>query len=174
MTARPNLVIVDDFLPNPEGIRTLALAQQFVKDGSAGKRSVKRFHDLMDPTVFEALLHVKIPSWDKEPINGRFQICTSDDPIVFHSDTQRYAATIFLTPDAPPEAGLSIVRNRRGDPPRPSNFFDSTQWETVDRVGNVYNRLVLWESQRTHAPSRYFGHTIENGRLFWVFFFDAE
>jgi hypothetical protein len=117
---------------------------------------------------------VKIPSWDKEPINGRFQICTAEDPIVFHSDTQRYAATIFLTPDAPPEAGLSIVRNREGAPPQPSNFFDSTQWQTVDRVGNVYNRLVLWESQRTHAPSSYFGHTIENGRLFWVFFFDAE
>lgn len=174
MTARPSLIVVDNFLANPDDTRALALTQQFVKDGSAGQRSVKRFHDIMDPAKFEALLGAKIPAWDKHVINGKFQICTAPDPIIFHSDTQQYAATIFLTPDAPPESGLSLVRNKRGEPPQESNFYDSTQWETVDRIGNVYNRLVIWESQRAHAPSCYFGTNYDDGRLFWVFFFDVE
>lgn len=171
---RPSLIVVDDFLASPDSIRALALSQSFAKDGSAGQRSAKRFHDLMDPAVFEALLGAKIPSWDKYPINGKFQICTSPDPIVHHSDEQAWAASVFLTPNAPPEAGLSLVKNRRGEPPQESNFFDSTVWEKIDRIGNVYNRLVLWRSDRPHAASCYFGTNYENGRLFWMFFFDAE
>ena len=55
-----------------------------------------------------------------------------------------------------------------------NGFLDSTQFEVVDVVGNVYNRLVLFDAQFIHAASCYFGHTSSNGRLFQLFFFDFE
>jgi len=54
------------------------------------------------------------------------------------------------------------------------NYYDKTRWETVDVIGNVYNRMVVWDAQRVHAASEYFGDTLENSRLFHMFFFDAE
>lgn len=187
MSACPELVVVDDFLPNPDEVRTLALQQSYEKLGSAGKRSLERFHHMVDSNIFGLLLgrNIQGRSWDHHQVNGRFQFCTAEDPIVYHADENTHAATVFLTPDAPVEAGLTLVRSRvtgtRTCPEDPAqisatydgNYFDSTKWETVDKIGNRYNRLVIWNGRLNHAPSCYFGTTIENARLFWVFFFDA-
>lgn len=185
MTKPPQLVIVDDFLPNPDEIRQLALAQSYAKMGSAGKRSMERFHQLVDPTTLEALLHRKIATWEEDDVNGRFQVCTAEDPIVYHADMQTHAAVVFLTPNAPVEAGLTLVQSKRTGLRRAptderdsaatfdGNFFDSTKWQTVDKIGNVYNRLVLWDGGLIHAASCYFGSGFEDCRLFWMFFFNA-
>lgn len=187
MSTQPELVIVDNFLDNPNEIRELALQQSYEKMGSAGKRSATRFHNRIDSNVFGTLLGRRIQghSWDHHSINGRFQFCTSEDPIVFHSDEQSHAGIIFLTPDAPVESGITLVKSRvtgaRLPPSDPAvmsatydgNLLDPTKWETVDKIGNIYNRLVLWSGSLIHAPSCYFGTTLENSRLFWMFFFDA-
>lgn len=187
MSTKPELVVVDDFLPNPDEIRALALQQSYEKMGSAGKRSLERFHHLIDPRIFNSLLGrvISDESWEGHNINGRFQFCTSEDPIVYHADQNSHAASIFLTPDAPVESGLTLVRSRvTGARTCPAddaqiratyagNHFDSTKWERVDTIGNRYNRLVLWDGRLNHAPSAYFGTTLEDARLFWMFFFDA-
>ena len=54
------------------------------------------------------------------------------------------------------------------------NFYDSTSYEVVDKVANVYNRLVLWDAKAIHAATNYFGDSIENARFFQLFFFDVE
>ena len=51
---------------------------------------------------------------------------------------------------------------------------DYTKWELVDKVGNVFNRLVLFNSKQYHASMDYFGANKENGRLYQVFFFSTE
>jgi hypothetical protein len=51
---------------------------------------------------------------------------------------------------------------------------DVTAWDTVDLIGNVYNRIVLWDAQLIHAAADYFGHDDETSRLFQIFFFDVE
>jgi len=51
---------------------------------------------------------------------------------------------------------------------------DMTKWDLVDSIGNVYNRLVLFNSMRYHMSMDYFGDNKENGRLFQVFFFSTE
>jgi hypothetical protein len=50
--------------------------------------------------------------------------------------------------------------------------FDRGRWEEIDRVGNIYNRLVLFDAHLCHGASAYFGDTITNGRLFQNFFFN--
>jgi hypothetical protein len=182
---KPEVVIVDDFLPDPNGMRELALGQTYEKMGSAGKRSIETFRHLIDPRMFEQLLARKLAKpWDHYPINGRFQFCTAADSLVYHADEQSHAGIIFLTPDAPFESGLSLVRSRvtgarestkdsNSNVTYAGNLLDGTKWETIDKIGNIYNRLVLWNGRLNHAPSCYFGTELSNARLFWMFFFDA-
>lgn len=183
---RPELVIVDNFLNDPDAARKLALEQAFTKMGSAGRRSSLRFHNNVEPAVFETLLHRKILDWEAQPINGRFQVCTSEDPIVYHADDQSHAGIVFLTPCAPVESGITLVQSKRTgarrSPPDEltsyatfdSALLDPTRWETVDKIGNVYNRLVLWDARLIHAASCYFGTSLDDARLFWMFFFNCE
>jgi hypothetical protein len=51
---------------------------------------------------------------------------------------------------------------------------DMTKWKKVDQVGNLFNRLILFNSNRFHMSMDYFGDSKENGRLFQVFFFSTE
>jgi hypothetical protein len=55
-----------------------------------------------------------------------------------------------------------------------NGFLDSTEFEMVDTVGNVYNRIVLFDAKMIHAASCYFGTNLQNGRLFQLFFFDID
>ena len=51
-------------------------------------------------------------------------------------------------------------------------FLDKSSWEVVDSAGNLFNRLVIFKSSNVHAVTEYFGETIENSRLFQLFFFN--
>ena len=53
-------------------------------------------------------------------------------------------------------------------------FVDRTPYELVDTVGNVFNRLVIWDAGLIHSASEYTGWDIASSRLFQIFFFDAE
>jgi len=48
------------------------------------------------------------------------------------------------------------------------------KWEVVDRVGCVYNRLVIWNARLLHSATGYFGSDAADSRLFQLFFFDTE
>jgi hypothetical protein len=182
------LIVIDDFLENPEQVRKVALAEPFVKMHAAGLRTEKQFLHLAPyREEFERILGRRLTNWDDNDANGRFQMCFSTDPVPYHTDTQSMAGILFLTPNAPVEAGLSLLRGRRGGLRRRSpdtrlmelTFgggaeFDRTRWEEIDRVGNIYNRLVLFDALLAHGASAYFGSTLEDGRLFQNFFFNIE
>ena len=192
--SKPLVVVVDDFLGNPDEIRALALKQDYKPQGSKGVRSLDRFaHPNLVP-CFEQLIDRKILEWGLGA-NGRFQHCNAETPLVHHCDLQTHAASIFLTPDAPPGCGLKLLRSKkfglRYGPTQEfakarnmtqaqvhaemfGGFYDSTLWETVDQIGNVYNRLVIWDAQHAHTAACYFGQHINDSRLFQVFFFNAR
>ena len=177
---------IDNFYDEPDKVRELALNQtfEFHPNNHKGKRTEKVF--LFDglKETFESILNQKIKNWNNYPVNGCFQICIGGDQLVYHVDLQEYAGIIFLTPDAPPSSGTSFYRSKytkktkvgsKGDEIVFKNgFLDCTEFELVDTVGNVYNRLVLFDAQMIHAASTYFGNNLENGRLFQMFFFDLE
>nr|BDD46030.1 hypothetical protein 7 [bacterium] len=50
--------------------------------------------------------------------------------------------------------------------------LDGTPFEPVDVLGNVYNRLVIFDASCIHSASEYFGTVMENSRLWQMFFFD--
>lgn len=81
-----------------------------------------------------------------------------------------WAGLIYLTPDAPLEGGLKCWRNRDSD----KNYDWMTpreNWELVDDLGNVFNRLILCRGNIPHSGAAGWGADIETGRLFQTFFF---
>jgi len=198
--SHPAVVAVDNFYENPDVIRQLALGLDFRPSGyHKGKRTSLKY--IVDGTreKIEQILGKKIYNWSDQPHNGVFQYCTPIDPIVYHYDTQRYAAVVFLTPNAPPESGTSFYRHRKEpwldkSPARygiwkneehmrifseavigkeDADFLDPSKWEEVDRIGNKYNRFAMWDADLIHSATTYFGKSKESGRLFHMFFFNA-
>ena len=187
--------VVDNFYEDPYAVREFALQQIYYPgEGAVGHRTRKQF--LFDGLreSFEYIIDAKIPDrdngygWFDEGINGRFQYCPAGTPSVFHCDSQKWAAVIYLTPDAPPQSGTSFYRHKEtkifhnsqidwaaGQGTKVFNqhtFVDSTPYEMVDTVGNVFNRLVLFDGGLIHSGVNYFGWDISSSRLFHIFFFN--
>lgn len=195
----PNLIVIDNFYENPDEIREYALKLDYKNPenhGVVGYRS-QSGRKILDGTkeIFEKLLYKSIPNgtnvgeWDYLT-NGCFHWCNASVPIVYHSDSQQYAGIIYLTPDAPPNTGTSFFRHKKyklrnseifsksdwyeSDLKYKEPHLDKTQWEIVDSIGNVYNRLVIFNAQQIHGVTEYFGEDINNSRLFQLFFFNLE
>jgi len=179
----PSFVVVDNFYKYPDVVRNFALNQQFEEHPKfhKGKRTEILFKFPNLKTRFESIIGRKIKNWDEYGVNCCFQSCIAGEQLVYHFDLQEYAGIIYLTPDAPPDTGTTffrskVTKNKKVDGDYNDVFktgvLDSTQFEVVDVVGNVYNRLILFDAQMIHAASEYFGNTLETGRLFQIFFFD--
>lgn len=181
------IFVVDNFYEDPYLIRNIALQQEYVQNGSVGVRSLQQFDFPGIREAFEKIIGSPIKKWtETHGICTRFQYCTPSDPLVYHCDHSRWAAVVYLTPDAPYETGTSLLahkktRIRTNEDPKIETcftdlgepyFLDGTHFEEVDTVGNVFNRLVIWDGRSIHAARKYFGNKKENARLFQVFFFD--
>lgn len=192
-----DLIIVDNFYKDPDLIRNYAMNSLNFQNSNyhKGKRSSDRFIVEGTKEKFEEIIGRKVVNWNHANYaNGVFQYCTPLDPIVYHVDTQTYAAMVFLTPDAPLETGTAFYKSKYTGATEfeegtfsdelfqktfkglsnELNFYDSTQYELMDTAANVYNRLVLFNAKRIHAATKYFGDAIENARFFQLFFFDVE
>lgn len=182
----PTLWVVDNFYSDPDAIREFALKQEFeFSDYHRGRRTHHQFEIPGTKEAFESIMGVKITHWmETHGMCGRFQYCTCEDALVYHADSQKWAGAIYLTPDAPYECGTSLIahkktRIRHVDTPGSDviwekKHLDPTPWEKVDVVGNVYNRLVIWNAHCVHQASQYFGYDKDDSRLIQIFFFDAE
>lgn len=192
-TLKNSVFIVDNFYDDPDKVRQLALNTPKKADLRywKGRRSAPLPQEMIGhlKPYFESLLHEKIAN-----LRSHFHVCNVKDPLVYHSDSQKWAGALFLTPDAPPESGTSLWRSKtsklreaptheearkRGmtlkelvDLTYKNALLDETKWENIDRIGNVYNRLAIWRGRLNHSASKYFGHDDETARLFQLFFFE--
>ena len=183
--------IVDNFYEDPDSIRKFALDQDYhiggIGRGYIGNRTHQQFLFPGLKERFEEVMGRKITRWEDYDMNGRFQYCWAGQPRVWHMDNQMWGGMIYLSPDAPFECGTSLFAHKKtrarsrddegwgvswtgpGDP-----HLDGTPFEPVDVLGNVYNRLVLFDASCIHSASEYFGTVKENCRLWQMFFFDTE
>ena len=175
--------VVDDFYADPMAVRNFALKQEFVeeKDYYKGRRTKHQYFLPGTKEAFEKIMGIQIREWESHGMCGKFQYCTAQDSLVYHHDGQTWAAMIYLTPDAPYDCGTSLFASKNGA--RKSSdanirtafdggFYDSTKFDLIDSIGNVFNRLFIFDAQNIHAASKYFGQTLEDSRLFHIFFFD--
>jgi thiol-disulfide isomerase/thioredoxin len=183
--------VVDNFYTKPDSVRKFALEQSFdeggIGKGYIGRRTEKQYLFKGLKEKFEEIIGKKITKWEDHGMNGRFQVAWSGEPLVYHCDNQKWGGMIYLTPDAPYQCGTTLYAHKQtrarsfnddgwdvawkdvpGDP-----HLDGTSFEPVDVVGNVYNRLVIFDASCIHSASQYFGTVKENSRLWQMFFFDT-
>lgn len=183
--------IVDNFYENPDEVRKFALEQDYLEGGIGrgfiGRRTHQQFLFPGLKEKFEIIMGQKITKWEEHGMNGRFQVSWSGEPLVYHCDNQKWGAMLYLTPNAPHQCGTTLYANKKT---RARTFYDKgwddawvdvpgdchldgTPFEPVDVLGNVYNRLVIFDASCIHSASQYFGTTMENARLWQMFFFDT-
>lgn len=81
-----------------------------------------------------------------------------------------WAGLIYLNEDAPLGGGLKIWRNV--DPAHNMDWMTpKEEWELIDDLGNVPNRLLLARGNLPHSGSAGWGDALNNGRLYQTFFF---
>jgi hypothetical protein len=193
------LIIIDNFYDNAIETRNYILTQEFfVKGNYPGKRTISYANEELKSIIQKyvepfggKITDFPMPKEDGSDAgkiyNGSFQYTTSRDRSWVHIDGyNNWAGVLYLTPDAPLSSGTAFYKFYDGTTcAREMEILgnkeetdkwsqDLTKWEKVDEVGNVFNRLILFNSNRFHMSMDYFGDCKENSRLFQVFFFSTE
>ena len=190
---RVESLTIADFYNNVDEVREFALQQEFkVRGNYPGQRTVSFLNDSIKEIIQTNIRpFAGEVTWWGDDYTGSFQYTTQYDRSWIHSDaTTDWAAVCYLTPDAPLSAGTGLFRLKatgdRGwkysDHTEEENnnalhnkySQDYTQWEMVDRLGNLYNRLVIYRGDLYHVSLDYFGTNMQDSRLFQVFFFNTE
>lgn len=180
------LMIIDNFYVNPDSVRNYALSQSFeVRGNFPGARTKPYLPD----DVKSAIQHYmnfagRITDWlnyhPDASYSGAFQLATAHDRTWIHSDhNNMWAGVCYLTPNAPYTGGTGLFRHKASGEFRSGTLtdyeaYDYTKWDLFDRIGNKYNRLIIYRGDLFHASLDYFGSTPENARLFQTFFFNTE
>lgn len=194
--------IVDNFFETPTLIRDFALSCDFpgargyhpgVRTDQIFKLNPDLFH-YINKKLFYLFFNDKhdLVEWRVE---SQFQYTTEhfeEGWVHNDSDFQNWqiAGVVYLSPDAPVEAGTSIYRKISEPNPddcilrnefysgkevdmdhyrKTRNDYNSNFEKTLD-IGNVFNRLVIYDVNDFHKESKFFGTTKENSRLTMVFF----
>ena len=184
-----NMIIVDDFYNHPDDVRSFALSQDFsVRGNYPGLRTKSFLNDSVKEIINDTISHAGggVTDWlldeNNDGYTGAFQICTSKDRTWIHSDYKNmWAGVCYLTPNAPISGGTALYMHKRtgerfsnGQIDRSEDAYDLTKWEVVDRIGNIYNRLILYSGNLYHSSINYFGNYNNDGRLFQTFFFNTR
>ena len=194
-----SLIVIDNFYNNALETREYILTQEFLVRGNYPGQRTRSFanqhlKNIIQEYVFPyggKITDFPMPNEtnqdDNNIYNGAFQYTTSRDRSWVHIDGfNNWAGVLYLTPDAPLSSGtafyefydgtqcardMEILKNKEEID---KYSQDLTKWKKVDQVGNVFNRLILFNANRFHMSMDYFGDSKENGRLFQVFFFSTE
>jgi hypothetical protein len=181
---------IADFYSNPDEVRQYILTQPFDLIGNyPGYRTRSFLDDSIKHTIQEFIRpFAGEVTWWGDASSGAFQYTTANDRSWIHADQTDWAAVLYLTPNAPLSAGTGLFKSKdnqsRGwDRKNPNqdplseysaDYYDMTKWELVDRLGNLYNRLVMYRGDLYHMSLDYFGRDLHTGRLFQTFFFNTE
>ena len=198
--SRKNLIVVDDFLDNPDAVRSYALEQQYERLGGKnwpGRDSVES-HGVEEMTA--ACSAVVGEQLVTKPQNkcSYFRIAKEgqhgSQHIHFDPNTGLiWAGILYLTPTFHPTGGTKFWKHKRtGWEICPSleegkkygvetyedmtNFFntegtDMSKWICTDNISFKYNRLVMFNPFLWHSSGDWFGISYDNCRLIQLFFF---
>jgi hypothetical protein len=84
-----------------------------------------------------------------------------------------WTGLVYLSVDPPLRGGLRLWRNR--DPRKNLDWMTPKRnWELVDDLGNVFNRLILVRGDVPHSGAAGWGNSLRSGRLYQTFFFRVK
>jgi hypothetical protein len=196
-------LVVDNFLPYPNIVRSWALSQEYFDSNQFSERykittswpGIRTDHvmdmDLSYANVILSQVSMLAQNFSNKSaaIKSYFQICTEDDGDSWiHQDNDvDLAAILYLSPNAPPTSGTSLFRCNdyrawqnldiktmmQINRVEAKDLYDNL-FTPIDTFGNVYNRLVMYRGDEFHKSNDYFGKGKDDGRLTQVFFLTFE
>ena len=197
---RRSLIVVDDFLENPDNIREMALKQKYELFGGKnwpGRDSVE-CHGEYEMTEACSLVVGEKLVIKKENKCSYFRITQEGQygSQHIHFDPNPgliWAGVLYLTPTFHPTAGTKFWKHKETGWDRAPvleeakkygitnhqemvNFFktegnDESKWICTDNIGFKYNRLIMFNPFLWHSNGDWFGTTYNNCRLVQLFFF---
>ena len=190
--------VFDGFYKDPDKVRNFALTLPFDITGNFPGHRTRQVVEwleqlkasleaIMSGTINDSFMIDSSPAGENN-YNNTFQIVKENVPTWIHSDLfNNTAALIYLSPDPPLDTGTLFYRriedqlsSLRGmdlaakEQIQEEASLHPERFEVTDRVVNIYNRLIIYNSHMLHQAAGYFGKDIPSGRLTQCFFFDSK
>jgi len=184
---RKEIMVIDGFYNDPDGIRKQALEMDY---GTSGNYPGTRTDALPDGDVrefLESLMGIKINEmkWNMGEYTGAYQYVIEGAKTWIHSDHHNnWSCIVYLHPDPIDNSGTSFYKHKETGS---ISYWDTEAgeeiekdgdkpdaWVKTDVVANRFNRAIIFRGDLWHMADEYFGKDLESGRLFQTFFFDEE
>ena len=194
-----SLIIVDDFLDNPQGLREAALRLSYppVQGAFPGRNSVERIDIGGLAEQVSRLVGERVAPMPPPQSHGKCRITLASDvgKAKVHVDGAHWPGILYLSRPADCRGGTEFFRHRATGTDRAPyddreaatfgyssaremvtsildrDSLDDTRWEMTMRVPMRFNRLILLRPWLWHTAGENFGDSLENGRLVYLMFF---
>ena len=193
-----SLIVIDDFLGQPEVLRERALALQYETEGAyPGRNSTERIK--IEGLEEQVSWIVREPLCEPHPLQShakcRLTLASDDEPGRIHVDPSFWSGILYLSRPEDCRGGTEFYRHiptgtdevpRRIEEINALGYASSSEmshqildkdggdrskWELTMTVPMRFNRLVLLRPWLWHTSGAGFGDSIENGRLVYLMFF---
>ncbi len=196
------MIVVDDFLQDPRGVRRLALEMDYPELDAAtpyaGLNSRKRLRiEGLDEEVSRIVGQRVVPTKDTSHAICRIAFAESAGRNEVHVDPGQWSGILYLSLPENCTGGTEFYRHIRTNSERVPvtaaeqkamgvrsfqdvldkiilpDGNDPTKWERLMHVPMRFNRLVLFRPWLWHNAGAGFGDKPENARLVYLTFHDA-
>ena len=193
-----SLIVIDDFLADPEVLRARALTLNYAMPGPyPGRNSVERVK--LEGLEEQVSSLVQEPLREPNPLesHGKCRLTLASDNQVakIHVDPSFWSGILYLNRPEDCRGGTEFFRhiatgtdqvpitiegiNAMGYPSYQAmseqilskDALDRSKWEHTMTVPMRFNRLVLLRPWLWHTSGPGFGNSVENGRLVYLMFF---
>ena len=177
------LISLDNFYKNPDKIYNFALitnSYKFDKIGLFGGMSfVYNMNSNYKYTInkyFEKLLDCTI---DIDSIHCEFEVVNKNCPNKLYFDEPNiWRGIIFLSKNAQPKHGIGFYQHKNGEKKMTEVNDKSTinmnyddNWLLEDNIGNIFNRLIIFNSNYFFKLTDFLGDDLYTGLLIQSFIF---
>lgn len=179
-------LIWDEIYRDPDALRELALSLEFTSRhrNFPGSRSTRTIIPSEIEQAFATLGANATDPANRIPYHGCFQLMRQVDGKrgYVHADTSaRWAGLVYLSPRTESDGGTRFYQHKKTGLMRfPENEelrklvledrLKPSCWEEIDRVGFVYNRLLIYDALLFHRNGKTWGKTLQTARLTHNFF----
>lgn len=196
----PWLIVIDNFLRNPDEVRRRALELTYNRPGhypglgSVQKIKMPGLTENMSQLVQEPLQTPWTQNYAHETC--RLSLASDNKPGRVHIDTSHWTGVLSLSRDEDSRGGTEFFRHRASGtdhlPLTPEELssagyssydeldaeilqkdaLDRSKWDQLLSVPLRFNRLILLQPHYWHTAGPGFGDSVENGRLVYLMFFN--
>jgi hypothetical protein len=197
-----SFIVVDDFLPNPDELRTRALALDYPDQQGQfpGRNSLQRLEIAGLTEAVSNLVGEPLIPAPKPQSHAKCRLTLASDKGLgrVHIDVSYWSGILYLSRPEDCQGGTDFFRHRATNSDRfpvtqqelastgYATFEDAHRciiegegtraeaWEHLTRIPMRYNRLLLLRPWLWHTAGPGFGDRPENGRLVYLMFFLAR